>query len=82
MKALEYHQLSNSIWMASLGDSHSDTAYSFDNLALAYNALKKYSTAMEHCQKGLNIRLAALGENHADTTRSYNTLGKIYLAQG
>jgi tetratricopeptide (TPR) repeat protein len=65
-----------------LGEEHSNTATSYNNLALNLNALGRYKEAEDGFKKALDIRRKVLGEEHPATARSYNGVAANLYAQG
>ena len=81
-KAEKLYEQSFKIFKQELGENHSDTAISYNNLAGVYARQGKYKEAESLYKKGLEIREKILGENHPDTATSYNNLGLLYERQG
>jgi tetratricopeptide (TPR) repeat protein len=65
-----------------LGEEHSDTMASMNNLALALNSLGQSGEATEWMIRGLEISTRVLGEEHPDTLISMNNLGSFLTKQG
>jgi hypothetical protein len=65
-----------------LGEDHSNTASSYNNLATNQDAQGKHALAEVGHRKALAIRLEVLGEDHPDTAESYNNLAANQDAQG
>ena len=57
-----------------LGEDHSHTATSYNNLALLLKTQGKYTEAEPLYQKSLDIRRRTLGEDHSHTAIVYETL--------
>jgi tetratricopeptide (TPR) repeat protein len=57
-----------------LGEAHTDTAQSYNSLAIALVSQGKYAVAEAMFRKALAIRIAALGESHPSTAASYDNL--------
>jgi pentatricopeptide repeat protein len=57
-----------------LGETHPETARSYDNLAFALRNRGKHTEAESMHRKALAMLIAALGEAHPDTARSYEHL--------
>jgi tetratricopeptide (TPR) repeat protein len=65
-----------------LGEEHSDTAASYNNVAFNLNAQGKYAEADEWYRKALAIQRKVLGEEHPSTATSYNNVAFNLNAQG
>ena len=65
-----------------LGEEHSATATSYNNLAGVYDSQGKYKKAKGLYEKALRIRERVLGEEHPVTAISYNNLAYVYARQG
>ena len=65
-----------------LGEEHSATATSYNNLAGVYDSQGKYKKAKGLYEKALRIRERVLGEEHPDTAASYNNLAYVHARQG
>ena len=59
----------------SLGEDHSDTATSYNNIGSIYHALGDLNKALEFSLKDLEITKKLLGEDHFSTATSYNNIG-------
>ncbi|HSK70724.1 MAG TPA: tetratricopeptide repeat protein [Pyrinomonadaceae bacterium] len=79
--AKKYYLLCREICEKIYGDSHTDTAGSYNNLGNVYYSQGDYPKAEENHLKSLKIRLNVFGENHPDTATSYNNLGAVYENQ-
>lgn len=64
------------------GEDHSDTAYSFANVANNYSDLSKFDKALELGEQALAIRRKLYGEDHFDTAVSLHNLSKVYHRLG
>ena len=80
--AKEMYEKALKIRLATLGESHSDAADSFNKLGNVLKARGQLKDAKEMYEKALKIRLATLGENHSDAGSCYTNLGNVLLAQG
>ena len=67
---------------AVLGDTHPDTLYSMNNLAVLYESKFKYDLAEPLYKDCLEKRKAVLGDTHLDTLTSINNLAELYRSQG
>ena len=65
-----------------LGDTHPDTLYSMNNLAVLYESKFKYDLAEPLYKDCLEKRKAVLGDTHLDTLTSINNLAELYRSQG
>ncbi len=65
-----------------LGESHPDTATSYNNLANALGPQGKHAEAEAMLRKALAIYIAALGEAHPNTAANYNNLANVLGFQG
>ena len=71
------------IKLATLGENHSLTATSYNNIGLAWSNKGNYTKALEFYMKSLVIKLATLGDNHSETAISYNHVGLLsFIAKG
>ena len=65
-----------------LGENHSDTAASLNNLAGLYQNKGRYDEAESLYLRALKICEEQLGENHPDTATSLNNLAALYENKG
>ncbi|MCZ8127381.1 MAG: tetratricopeptide repeat protein [Microcystis sp. LE19-114.1B] len=65
-----------------LGENHSWTATSLNNLAGLYQSQGRYSEAEPLYKQALAISKQRLGDNHPDTASSLNNLAGLYESQG
>jgi len=65
-----------------LGDKHTNTLTSLNNLAMVYQDLGRLSEALLLSEMGYRLRKEVLGEKHPDTLQSLNGLAMIYQALG
>ena len=65
-----------------LGEDHTDTAQSYNNLAFNLYSQGKYAQAGPLYQKSLDIFRKALGEEHPSTAEGYNNLAANLHNQG
>ena len=65
-----------------LGEEHSDTAESYNYVALNLDAQGRYTEAEPLYHKGLEILKQALGETDTDTARGYNNVATNLDYQG
>jgi tetratricopeptide (TPR) repeat protein len=70
-----YFQEALEIRKRALGEDHSDTATSYNNMGMSLSDLDQHEKALEYFQKALEIRKRVLGEDHPDTATSYNNMG-------
>jgi tetratricopeptide (TPR) repeat protein len=80
--AIMYSERSLQIRKIQLGEVHLDTATSFNNLALLYKEMGRYSIAEELHLKALQVQVKLLGESDPAVAVSLNNLAEIYHAQG
>ncbi|MFC1580144.1 tetratricopeptide repeat protein [Thermodesulfobacteriota bacterium] len=64
------------------GEDHSETAPSYNNLALIYKSMGDYAKAERLYKKSLEIDEEELGENHPVTATNMDNLGELYRAMG
>lgn len=64
------------------GERHPESATSFENLAMLYQAMSKYAEAVPLLQEALAIRRQVLGEHDPETIRSLITLAMLYKTMG
>lgn len=57
-----------------LGNSNVQTAQTYNDIGMTYNALHRQQEAVEHCKKALEIRRAVLGKVHKYTAELYSTV--------
>jgi tetratricopeptide (TPR) repeat protein len=67
---------------ARLGSDHPDTLGSMHNQALAYQAARKFSQAIERFRQVRDVQLRTLGADHPDTLTTLNNLGLAYRLAG
>ena len=77
-KALEYYEKSLKINIATLGEQHSSTGDSYNNIGLIYYSMGQYQKALEYHENSLKINIATIGERHSSTGDSYNNIGSVY----
>ncbi|MFM9965096.1 MAG: tetratricopeptide repeat protein [Planctomycetaceae bacterium] len=65
-----------------LGENHSDTAASLNNLATLYVSQAQYATAEPLYQRALKINEKVLGLDHPGTATDLNNLAFLYKSQG
>ena len=65
-----------------LGETHTDTLDSMNDLAELYKNQGKYDDARILYDKCLNLRINTLGESHRDTLESVNNLAVLYDKRG
>ena len=65
-----------------LGEKHSDTARSYNNIGIIYNRKGDYDKAMKYYLKSLAICEKVLSLEHPDTAGSYNNIGNVYVSKG
>ncbi len=64
------------------GETHSETANTYDLLGINYCFLAKYNKALIFHQKSLAIRQQLFGDNHLHIAASYSNFGNIYIKKG
>ncbi|MFC1489385.1 tetratricopeptide repeat protein [Thermodesulfobacteriota bacterium] len=64
------------------GDGHSETAPSYNNLALIYKSMGDYAKAEPLYKLALEIDEEQLGPDHPVTATNMNNLGDLYWAMG
>jgi tetratricopeptide (TPR) repeat protein len=65
-----------------LGEEHTDTLFSVNNLAGLYLARGQYAQAEPLYVQTLDVRRRVLGDEHTDTLLSMNNLAVAYQEQG
>ena len=65
-----------------LGEDHTETAISLNNLGLLLKTLGEYEAARPYYERALEIREKTLGENHPDTATTLNDLANLLKAIG
>jgi tetratricopeptide (TPR) repeat protein len=65
-----------------LGERHSDTAATYNNMALVFNSQGRHAEALEYHAKALAIKRDVLGERHPDTAATYNNMAVVFDDQG
>ena len=80
--ALAYDKRALDIEKETLGEEHSETATSYNNIGSVYDDIGDYDSALEYYQKALRIFESVLGVDHPATATSYNNIGLVYWAQG
>ena len=76
-QAKEFLEKALVIWQNIFGEVHASVATCYDNMALVYDSLGKYSQARELHEKTL-IWKKIFGEDHASVATSYNNLALVY----
>jgi len=56
-------------------------AITYNNMAVAYEGLQKYSLAIEHGERAVNIASKTLGANHSLTVNFRTNLDRIRQQQ-
>jgi tetratricopeptide (TPR) repeat protein len=64
------------------GGGHSETAPSYNNLALIYKSMGDYAKAERFYKRALEIDEEQLGPDHPVTATNRNNLGELYRAMG
>jgi tetratricopeptide (TPR) repeat protein len=80
--ALEPARQALAIHKKVLGEQHSATATSLNNLGFLLLAQGDIAAARPYYEQALAIRKKVLGEQHSDTATSLNNLGALLLAEG
>jgi len=81
-KAIEFHNKALTIRLDTLGDNHSSTATTYNNLGIAWSNKGDYDKAIEFYNKALTIYLDTLGDNHPSMANTYNNLGIAWRNKG
>ena len=81
-KAQEYFQWTLEIIKFIYGESHSETATSYENLASVYLSLGEHQKALDDHLKSLEIRKSLNGEFHTVTGSSYENIAAVYSELG
>jgi len=81
-EAIVYAEKALKIYRKTLGETHKDTATSYNNLGLSYKAMGNYAKAEAMYQKALAIYEEVLGQRHPHTATSYNNLAVLYKDMG
>ena len=77
-KALEYFQLSLSIFLKTLGEAHPSVALVYNNIGLIWANKSEYDKALEYFQLSLAVNLKILGEEHPSIALVYLNLGNTW----
>ncbi len=80
--SLEFFLESATIRKKTLGKEHTDTAISYNNIALLYNKMGDYPKALSYHHKALVIKEKVVGKEHLGTATSYNGIGSLYDTLG
>ena len=64
------------------GTEHEETANSYNNIGVVYEAQGDYPDALKYHFKALEIDEKVLGKNHPGTATDYNNIGLVYDVQG
>ena len=81
-QAIEYSQSLVADYVRVLGETHTDTLTSRNNLAAAYRAAGRLDEAIPLLERTLADRERVLRETHPDTLTSRNNLAAAYRAAG
>jgi tetratricopeptide (TPR) repeat protein len=81
-EALKWHLKNMAIEVKVLGEEHPNTATTYNNIALVYDAQGNYPEAMKWHQKALVIREKVQGKEHPDTAATYHNMAGVYQIQG
>nr|WP_322680997.1 tetratricopeptide repeat protein [Nostoc sp. DedQUE03]MDZ7976446.1 tetratricopeptide repeat protein [Nostoc sp. DedQUE03] len=65
-----------------MGEEHPSVATSYNNLAVLYESLGRYTEAEPLYVKALQLRQRLLGEKHPDVAQSCNNLAGFYKSLG
>ena len=77
-KALEYYSNALTICRKVLGEYHTETARSYNNIGLVYYGLCKYNLALKYYFTTLPIYEEIYGNNKLHTATLYNNIGLAY----
>ena len=61
-----------------LGETHPDTAITYNNLADLYLKQKQYKNAISYYLKAYNVFLSVLGSSHSYTQADYTNMKHAY----
>ena len=64
------------------GATHPEVATSYNNLAVYYRAVEKYTEALPLFSRATKIRELALGEEHPSTIGTRMNLGEVHKTLG
>ena len=64
------------IFLKTLGNSHSNVARLYNNIAVAWEKKCEYVKALAYYEKSLAIDLITLGETHSSISNLYKKIGK------
>ena len=81
-ESVEWYQKALNIREKVLGLENTDTAFSYNDMAMAYAYQGENQEAQKLFQTALDIREKVLGIEHADTAMSYNNIGYMYSQCG
>jgi tetratricopeptide (TPR) repeat protein len=79
---LEWYHKALAVYKNMPGIEHSDTAATYNNIAVVYYNQGDYPQALEWYHRALAIREKALGKEHPDTAATYNDIAEVYDEQG
>lgn len=81
-KAIEFHNQSLTIKLATLEKKHPSKADTYNYLGTVWSDKGDYDKAIEFYNKALNIKLATLGEKHPSIAILYMNLGNVWNNKG
>lgn len=65
--------------LATIGEQHSATAFTLDNLAQVYRLIGETQIGIDHAKRAVEIRRSVQGEGHRDFAASLSNLAKLLL---
>ena len=77
-KAIECYEKALEIRLKKLGEEHTETVATYDNLGITYASKSEYDKAIKCLEKVLEIRTKKLGKFHMDTGIVYRRLCDVH----
>ncbi|MCE5317556.1 MAG: tetratricopeptide repeat protein [Parachlamydia sp.] len=76
--ALDYLEEALKMKLATVGESHPDTAITYSSISSVYFKMKNYKKALETISKAIKINVSAYTEFHRIVAENYSDMGGIY----
>ena len=80
--SLIFHIIPFNYCRHALGEKHSDTATTYNNIAVVHDNQGDYDKALEFYQKALAIFEKVLGSEHPSTATTYNNIAFVHYNKG